>query len=128
MAREAQEQKAAEERTISSVVAVMQSSLIVRSEILDDREQGRKFSDELMMFCVREIRDHPNAAQWARDQSTVVMKYTDPRQDLRALVWQAGMISAVLTKWVHEGFPEDMLKPEVPKGNTESARKPSKNS
>lgn len=114
VAREAQEKKAAEERTLSSVAAVMQSSLTLRAKTLDDSEQGSRFADELMMFCVREIRDHPNVAQWAQEQSSEVVKCMEPHQDIRALPWQAGMISAALTKWVYAGFPEDMLKPKLP--------------
>lgn len=113
LAHEAQSNKAAEERTLSSVAAVMQSSLAVRAATPSDGEKGWQFSDELIMFCVREIRDHPNAAQWAHEQSEEIMKYIRPQQDPRALPWQAGMISAALTIWVREGFPEDMLKPNL---------------
>lgn len=111
LTREAQASKAAEERTLSSVAAVMQSSLAVRATTPGDSEKGRQFSDELIMFCVREIHDHPNAAQWAHEQSEEVMKCIRPQQDPRALPWQAGMISAALTIWVREGFPEGMFKP-----------------
>lgn len=123
-AREAEQKKAADDRTLQGVAQIMQTALGIRTEPLDSNEQAFVLADELMMFCVREIRDHPNAARWAREQSTEVIECSKPQHDIRALPWQAGMVAALLTEWVHKGFPETMLKPSASDGKPDRYRPP----
>lgn len=102
--------KAAEERTLSGTASVMEASHAARIPGRTD-EAAERLARELVLFCVREIRDHPNAAEWARQQSTEVLLCAGPNVDPRALPWQAGMISGVLTDWVARGCPESFPRP-----------------
>lgn len=110
--RDLDKARAAEERTLAGVASIMEASHATRTTGAVD-ETADRLARELVLFCVREIRDHPNAARWAKEQSSEVLQCAAPHLDFRALPWQAGMIATVLTDWVASGCPDSYPRPEA---------------
>ena len=102
-------QDASENRTLAGVADIVRATLTVRAAVPDPDSALRHLADELMMFSVREIRDHRNAAMWASRLGRDILHLTDDDQQIRAIGWQAGWIASRLTIWIQRGFPENML-------------------
>lgn len=120
LARTAEREREAAQRTALSVTRIVKAALDIRVR-LDDGTSLEQMSHELMLFSVSEIADHPTAARWASEQSSILLELRGDDVDIRAAPWQAASITGGLQAWMSKNCPDGLL---VPTGKSRPKKNP----